>query len=155
MLDQASDTPVQPAIPSTLPVKLWTPGLIAGLSFFLGFPAGIVIASINWMRMKMNNKALIHLAVGAFGTFIFVIAIIFVSGTAGRVMSLMANIGVLFYLQQQMKKDIEGFKATGINVENANQLGGCLIGLGILALFLFSIFALAFALTLIGVPIPE
>ena len=72
-------------------------------------------------RMKMNNKALIHLAVGAFGTFIFVIAIIFVSGTAGRVMSLMANIGVLFYLQQQMKKDIEGFKATGINVENANQ----------------------------------
>jgi len=26
----------------------------------MGFPVGIVLAAINWFRMKMNDKAIIH-----------------------------------------------------------------------------------------------
>ena len=154
MLDQISNTPIQPPTPESPPVKLWTPGFIAGVTFLLGFPAGIVIASINWMRMRLNNKALTHLIVGAVGTFIFVVALILIPGAAGRFFGLLVNLGILFYLQQQMKKDLDSFKISN-NVENAGQLGGCLIGLGILVLFLILIFGISFVLIILGVPIPD
>lgn len=154
MFDQASNASVQSPTPSSPPIKLWTPGFIAGVSFLLGFPAGIVIASINWMRMKLNNKALIHLIGGAAVTFIFVILLILIPGNAGRAVGLIANLGVLFYLQQQMKVDINSFKLSN-RVEDAGQLGGCLIGLGVLVLFLILVFGLSFIFVFLGVPIPE
>jgi len=153
MLDQTSNAPVQSTMPSSPPIKLWTPGFIAGVTFLLGFPAGIVIASINWMRMKMNNKGFAHLVGGAVGTFVFVVVLMLLPGTFSRVLGLLANLGVLFYLQQQMKKDLERFKVSN-NIENAGQLGGCLIGLGALALFLILVFGLAFVFALLGVPTP-
>ena len=44
MQEQISNTPMQ-AVPAAPPVKLWTPGFIAGVSFLLGFPAGFVLAA--------------------------------------------------------------------------------------------------------------
>lgn len=73
MQEQISEPLAQPLAPSSPPVKLWTPGIIAAISFLLGFPAGIVLASINWMRMNLSNKALTHLIAGGVGTFIVVI----------------------------------------------------------------------------------
>lgn len=154
MFDQNSNAPVRSSVPASSPVKLWTPGFIAGVTFLLGFPAGIVIASINWMRMNLNNKALVHLIAGAAGTFIFVLVLLLIPGTGGQALGLIVNIGILFYLQQQMKKDLEFFKASNA-VENAGQVGGCLIGLGILVLFLILVFGLSFVLVILGVPIPE
>jgi hypothetical protein len=154
MLDQTSSPSIQPSVPSTAPVKLWTPGFVAGVSFLLGFPAGIVIASINWMRMKMNDKAIPHLIGGGVGTLVFIIALILLPGTMGRALGLLANLGVLFYLQAQMKKDIAVFGAAN-RVENEGQLGGCLIGLGVLILFLILVFGVTFVFAILGVPIPE
>jgi len=154
MLDQTSSPSAQISIPSTAPVKLWTPGFVAGVTFLLGFPSGIVIAAINWMRMKMNDKAIIHLGGAAIGTFIFVIILLLVPGTAGRALGIVANLGTLFYLQAQMKKDIAVFGAAN-RVENEGQLGGCLIGLGILVLFAILVFATSFVFAILGVPIPE
>ena len=154
MLDQVPNEPVQLSMPSSPPIKLWTPGFIAGVTFLLGFPAGIVIASINWMRMNLNNKALVHLIAGGVGAIIFVLILMLTPGTAGRSLGLIVNVGILFYLQQQMKKDLEYFKASN-DVENAGQLGGCLIGVGILVLFLVAVFVISFALAFLGVPIPD
>ena len=154
MLNQINNTPVQSSIPSTPPIKLWTPGFIAGVTFLLGFPAGLVIASINWMKMNLSNKAVIHLVLGAIGTFIFLIVLLLIPGTTGRIVGLVINLGILFYLQQQMKKDIESFKLSQ-PVENAGQIGGCLIGLVVLGLFVGTAFLLAFILVMLGVPIPE
>jgi hypothetical protein len=154
MLNQMNNAPVQSSIPSTPPIKLWTPGFIAGVTFLLGFPAGLVIASINWMKMNLSNKAIIHLVLGAVGAFIFLIVLILIPGTAGRIVGLVVNLGILFYLQQQMKKDIETFKSSS-PVENAGQLGGCLIGLVVLALFVGMAFIIGFILVMLGVPIPE
>lgn len=154
MLDQNFNAPVQSSLPSTPPIKLWTPGFVAGVTFLLGFPAGIVIASINWMRMNMNNKALTFLIGGAVGTFIFVLVIILLPGSIGDIIGLATNIGILFYLRRQMEQDIEIFKGSN-NVENAGQLGGCLIGLGMLVLFLILIFGISFVLAVLGVPIPD
>jgi hypothetical protein len=155
MLDQTPNTPLQSPSSSAPPVKLWTPGFVAGVTFLLGFPAGIVIASLNWMRMEMRNKGLMHLLGGVVVTFVFVIALLLLPGTASRGIGLLANLGILFYLQQQMKKDIETFRAANNAVENAGQLGGCLIGLGVLVLFLITAFAISFAFVILGVPIPN
>jgi hypothetical protein len=155
MKEQISETSAHPLVSSSPPVKLWTPGVIAGVTFLLGFPSGIVLASINWLRMNMRNKALTHLIAGAIGTFIFSVLLVFIPGNTGRAVALVANLGILFYLQQQMKKDVETFKATNNSVGKANEFGGCLIGLGILVLFLVSLFMFGFVLALLGVPIPE
>ena len=154
MIDQIPEVPTQPAIPSSPPVKLWTPGFVAAVTFLLGFPAGIVIACINWMRMKMNNKAIIHFFVGAVGTVILVFILLLASSAAGRGIGLLANVGVLFYLQRQIKQDIEAFKMEN-TVEDAGQIGGCLIGLGTLALFLLMVFVMIIVFSFLGVPIPD
>jgi hypothetical protein len=153
MQEQISEPLAQP-LASSPPVKLWTPGVIAGISFFLGFPAGIVLASLNWMRMKMNNKALTHLIAGAVGTFVLVVVLLLIPGNVGRFLALAINLGTLFYLRQQMNRDLDHFKASNM-VEKANDLGGCLIGLGIFILFLILAFGLAFVFAILGVPMPE
>lgn len=145
---------MQSAVPAGPSVKLWTPGFIAAVSFLLGFPAGIVLASINWMRMKMNDKAMIHLVIGGIVTLIFIPLLIFTSSTVGRVVGIVFNIGTLFYLQQQMKKHLAAFQLYN-KVEKAGELGGCLIGLGILLAFIIVVVVLIFGLTMLGVPIPE
>jgi hypothetical protein len=155
MLDQTSNSSLQPPSATTPPVKLWTPGFIAGVSFLLGFPAGIVIASINWMRMQMNNKAIVHLLGGAVGAFVFLVLLFLLPGAGGRFLALIVNLGILFYLQRQMKRDIEGFKAANPAIADAGQLGGCLIGLGVLVVFFILAFVLAFAMSMVGIPIPE
>jgi len=155
MQEQISQPLAQPSMPLLPPVKLWTPGTIAGITFLLGFPAGIVLASINWMRMNLSNKALIHLIVGALGTFIVVVFLILTPGNTGRILGLAVNLGTLFYLQRQMKKDLENFTASNHKVEKANGLGGCLIGIGMLVLFFMLAVVLTFVFVALGVPIPE
>lgn len=155
MQDQISGPMVQPSVPSSPSVKLWTPGVIAAISFLLGFPAGIVLASINWMRMNLNNKAFIHLIAGAIGTFIFMLLIILLPGSVGSILGIATNLGALFYLYREMKKDLETFQASNHTVAKANELGGCLIGLGIFLLVLISAIALTFVFAVLGVPLPE
>jgi hypothetical protein len=155
MQEQISEPLAQPLAPSSPPVKLWTPGVIAAIAFFLGFPSGIVLASINWMRMKMNNKALTHLIAGIIGTFIFVVLVILLPGNLGSILGLVTNIGVLLYLQREMKKDLVIFQSSSNTVGKANELGGCLIGLGILALLFIGVISLTFVFAVLGVPMPE
>jgi hypothetical protein len=143
-----------PRTTSAPPVKLWTPGFIAGVTFLLGFPAGIVIASLNWMRMKRNEKAIGHLIGGAIGIFVFVLILLLAPGNLGRLLALAVNLGTLFYLQREMRKDTEFFQASN-PIEKAGEGAGCLISLGVMLLFVLFAFALAFVLVLLGVPIPN
>lgn len=154
MLDQTSNAPLQPSAPSMPSVKLWTPGFIAGVTFLLGFPAGIVLASINWYRMKKDDEGLIHLIGGGVAAIVFMFVLLFLPGTASRGVGLLVNLGVLFYLRQRMKRDMEVYKISN-TVEDAGQMGGCLIGLGAMVLFLLVGFVIVFAFVMLGVPIPE
>jgi len=154
MQQQISDLSAQSPVADAPSVKLWTPGLIGGVTFFLGFPAGIVLASINWFRMKMNEKAIIHLVVGAVGTIIFLAILIITPGTTGRLLALAINLGVLFYLRWGMAKDMDVFQ-TANRVEKAGWPGGCLIGLGVVVLYFMFAFFFGVVLVLLGVPIPD
>ena len=146
---------IRPSVPASPSVKLWTPGIIAAISFLLGFPAGIVLASINWARMNRNNKALAHLLGGAIGTFIFILLLILLPSNVGSILGIATNLGTLFYLHREMKRDIESFQASNRTVAKANELGGCLIGLGMLLLVAISIVVLTFVFAVLGIPIPE
>ena len=154
MQGQISDLTAQPSAPLAPSVKLWTPGFIAAVTFLLGFPAGIVLSAINWMRMKMNDKAVYHLIAGAAGAIILIAILIFTPGTVGRLLALVINIGILLYLQRQMNKDINVFQAAN-RVETAGWPGGCLIGIGIAVLYFGFTFVLIILLVMLGVPIPE
>lgn len=159
MFDQNPDVPVQPAIPTSPPIKLWTPRVIAGIAFLLGFPAGIVLAAINWMRMGMKNKVVIFLAGGVVGIVILTIISIFLPGDSERILLILANIGIMIFLYYQVKSDVEAFEVSNNSVEQASELGGCLIGLATLALYITLIFGIGFfigiVLTLLGIPIPN
>ena len=146
---------IRPSVPASPSVKLWTPGIIAAISFLLGFPAGIVLASINWARMNRNNKALAHLLGGAIGTFIFILLLILLPSNVGSILGIATNLGTLLYLHREMKRDIESFQASNRTVAKANELGGCLIGLGMLLLVVISIVVLTFVFAVLGIPIPE
>jgi hypothetical protein len=154
MQQQISNLSAQPSAVPVPSVKLWTPGFIAAVTFFLGFPAGIVLASINWLRMKMTDKAIIHLVAGAVGIVIFFAVLIMTPGNVGRLIALSVNLGILFYLRWRMEKDINVFQATQ-TVEKAGWPGGCLIGVGILILYMLFGFVFAFILVMLGVPVPD
>jgi hypothetical protein len=159
MSDQSLPTSVLPPTSSSLPVKLWTVQLISSTTFFLGFPAGIVLASINWMRMNLKNKALTYLISGAVGVFVISFLIIVLPRGWGTILGILANFGTLYFLQKEMKADIERFKADNNVVQNANSFGGCLIGLVILVLFVGVFYVIAFGIgflsQIFGVTIPQ
>ena len=159
MSDQPLPTSVISPTSTSLPVKLWTVQVISSTTFFLGFPAGIVLASINWMRMNLKNKALTYLIAGAVGIIVVPFLAIILPQGVGTILGLLVNFGTLYLLQKEMKVDIEKFKAANNVVQNANWFGGCLIGLVILALFIGEIFVMAFIIgvlaQILGVTIPQ
>jgi len=159
MFDQSSNASVQMPSNPIPPIKLWTPRFVAGVSFLLGFPAGIVLASINWFRMDMKNRALTFLLGGAAGIVFLTLATIFLPGDTERPILILVNIGVLIFLYNKVKNDIEDFKSTNSSTENASELGGCLIGLVTLGLYLVLAFGIGFFIAIVfsilGIPIPS
>ncbi len=154
MSDPLSTTSDRLPVSSPPPVKLWTPRAIGYITFFLGFPGGLGLAALNWMRMGLKKKVLTHLLAGAAAAPVFAVLLLLPANT-GRLLAFAVNIGVLFYLKKQMEKDIEAFRAGEREVQSAHWSGGCLIGLVMSGLFLSLTVVVAFLLTLIGVPIPE
>ena len=155
MSDQLSATPAQPLAPQSPPAKLWTPRAVGYITFFLGFPGGLVMAARNWMRMGLTNKAITHLVAGGVGILAFVILFLILPGNVGSVLGFAVNIGMLFYLQNQTRKDIAAFIANNHEVQNAHWFSGCLIGLVTIVLWIPLVFVVGFFLELLGVPIPE
>lgn len=159
MLDQNSNVPVQPSIPLSPPPKLWTARTIGLITFLLGFPAGIVLASINWMRINMKKKAILYLVGGLAGIIILTIISIFLPSSWGRIFTFVVNLGFVFFLYNQVKTDIENFKSSNNSIEDASQLNGCLIGLGVLVLYLAMVYGIGFFVGIVfyilGIPFPQ
>lgn len=119
MLNQNSLLVSQP----TPTIKLWTPTVIGVVTFFLGFPCGITLAAINWIKMGLRGKALAHILGGIAGIGL----ILMLPENATRLLGLVINIGAMSYLRQQMKVDIEGIQ--NASVQPAHWFGGCLASL--------------------------
>jgi hypothetical protein len=111
---------ISPSLSQPKPtIKLWTPNTIGTLTFFLGFPGGITLAAINWIKMGMKRKAFAHILLGIVG----ILTLFLLPDSLGRTLGLAINIGYISLLRQQMKGDIE--KLDGFDVQNAH----CFVGL--------------------------
>ena len=118
----------QSSLKSTPILKLWTPNAISLMTFFLGFPSGITLASINWIRMGMKGKAIAHMAGGVVG----ILLLILFPDTLGQLLGLVVNIGYTAYLRKQMKDDVASM--TDANVQYTHWFSGFLISIGTLGI---------------------
>ena len=111
-------------MPEPLPtIKLWTPELLGLITFFMGFPSSVTLASINWIRMGKNRKAIANIV----GSIIAFLLIVILPDAVGTFLGIVINLGYIAYLRQQMKSDIE--KITDHKIQNANWFGGAFISL--------------------------
>jgi tetratricopeptide (TPR) repeat protein len=122
-------------------IKLWTPNAIGFMTFFLGFPSGITLASINWIRMDMKGKAFAHIAGGVVG----ILALILFPDNLAQLLGLVINIGYTTYLRQQMKYDIAAM--TDVKVQYAHWSSGFLISLISLGIIVLVGFGVAYTYT--------
>jgi len=146
MSEQLSTTPTRSSKLVSPPVRLWTPGVVALTAFLFGFPGGIVLASINWVRMGLTSKASAHLVGGAIGALLLVVFLIQLPSL--RELAVLINVGVLYYLQNQIKNDLETFTANH-EVQPAHWLSGFLIGLVMLGFLYLLVLGVG---SIMGVP---
>lgn len=112
---------VSPDIQNAPTIKLWSPTTIGFITFFLGFPNGIILASINWIRMDMKGKAFVNIAGGIVG----ILVIMTVPDNFGRLIGLVINVAYVAYLRKQMENDIG--KITVSHVQYSHWFSGLLI----------------------------
>lgn len=111
-------------------IKLWTPNTIGTLTFFLGFPAGIILATINWIKMGMTKKIFPHILIGIAG----IVALIFLPDNFGRIVGLALSLGYIGFFRKQMKNDIE--KLDRFDVRNAHWYSGFFISIALYGIVL-------------------
>jgi tetratricopeptide (TPR) repeat protein len=119
-------------------IKLWTPNTIGALTFFLGFPAGITLATINWIKMGMTKKIIPHILIGIAG----IVALIFLPDNIGRIVGLALSWGYIAFFRQQMKSDIE--KLDRFDVQNARWYSGFFMGVGLYGIVFIAVMAFIF-----------
>ncbi|MEA2605817.1 MAG: hypothetical protein QOI00_574 [Chloroflexota bacterium] len=101
------------------PIELWTPRGIGWASVLLGFPGAIVLAALNWHRMDMPRKAVLHVAAAVVGTWALFLV------NAGSV-GLAVGLAVGFYLNRAQRADQSPFSAAGLVIERSGLVGAVL-----------------------------
>ncbi len=139
------------ATSSVRSIKLWTATQVGVMTFFLGFPSGIALASINWLRMGLKSKALKYLVGGLAGCIAVILLGVFMPGTIGWVITLLGNLGVMFHLRKQTAVDIQRFTPADTVVQKASWLSGLLVGILALGAAFAWGFVIAFILVILGV----
>lgn len=130
---------ISPSLSQPKPtIKLWTPTTIGVLTFFLGFPAGIVLATINWIKMGMTRKVFPHILIGIAG----VVAVIFLPDNIGRIVGLALSWGYIAYFRQQIKSDIE--KLDRFNVQKAHWFSAFFMSVALYGIVLIGIVVFVF-----------
>jgi len=128
----------QPLLVSTEPIKLWSPGLIFQVGLFLGLPFGAAFASFNLWRMGMKDKIPTYMVGSIVGTIVVLfMAVDFAlmgANSCSRTFAFAVNTGMLIYLQSQIRKEVDSFKAANHNVQNFERWMQVLVGLGAVGL---------------------
>ena len=139
----------------TSPIKLWTPTTIGVLTFFFMFPSGILLASINWLRMGLSRKAVYHLLVGFFGTIAFVMMLPFIPGNRARGLVYLVNFGIAYYLSQQIKKDIGNINQANQEIQDIHWFKGFLISLLMYGFYVILVFVVLIIFDTLGISTVE
>jgi hypothetical protein len=131
---------------STSPITLFAPRQVFYLSFFTGWPTGLVLASINWVRMGSTGTAVVHWVAGSILLTLWSYVLNESKLSCGTWLGLAIHCGFCFYLYQQMKRDIKSFNLEGNQTQIAKWKSGCLLGLVTLLLFFIVVVLLSLLL---------
>ena len=130
---------VRSTLQPTPAIKLWTPTVIGLMTFFLGFPSGIVLASLNWIRMDLKGKAVIHIM----GGFVGLLTIRLFPEAYGQLLGLVINLGYMTYLHQQMKIDID--RVANPNIQDAHWFSALLVSIAVSGIIVIAVLEVAIA----------
>ena len=126
-------------------LTLYSASKVALISFLLGFPAGLMVAAVNWRRMGLSNKIKPHLVAAVLAS----LALGFVAASplapCSTVFGLLFSLAFSLYLYRATENDINSFRKSDVYFEDGGWLGG--FGLGILGLLAFYLLAGLTALT--------
>lgn len=110
---------ISPSLSEPKPtIKLWTPNTLGAMTFLLGFPAGMLLAAINWKKMGMGRKIIPHIFIAIAG----ILALIFLPDNIGRIVGLVLSWGYIAFFRKEMKSDIASLDR--FNVQNARWYSG-------------------------------
>jgi tetratricopeptide (TPR) repeat protein len=127
---------ISPSVSQPKPIiKLWTPTTLGVLTFFLGFPAGIALATINWIKMGMARKVIPHILTGITGS----VALILLPNNLGRIVGLALSWGYIAFFRSQMKSDLE--KLDRFEVRNAHWFSGFLMSVALYGIVVIGVIA--------------
>jgi hypothetical protein len=98
--------------PSPVSAVLFSPRQIFFLSMITGYPTGLVLSSINWVRMGSTGTAVLHWVAG--------VILLTLWSIGGTVMRAVLQIGFCVYLSQQMRQNIKQFKLDGNEIHTAS-----------------------------------
>lgn len=120
--------------------ELWGTMLIGAVTILFAFPAGMLLAVINWYRMGMYAKSRSRLIATVALAYVFVVILLTLPGFIGQLFYFAVNVGAFFYLRREMDADTDAYAYAGNEVHPASRIKGIAIGFGAL-LFLVLIFA--------------
>jgi hypothetical protein len=101
-----------PSRPSPVSAVLFSPRQIFFLSMITGYPTGLVLSSINWVRMGSTGTAVVHWVAG--------VVLLTLWSFGGNVLGGVLDIAFCVYLSQQMRQNIKQFKLDGNEIRPAS-----------------------------------
>ena len=136
----------------TKTISAWSPRAIGWLTLFFGYPNGLILASINWLRMRLYLKAVVHFSLGLasyillgylYDYFAFDLDIPSIrKSMLFTVIYFSFTFLIIAYLHVQTKKDCKRIEDSSATFIKASGLSAFVITFGI-SIFT-SIFSLAF-----------
>lgn len=132
-------------MPSSLP-RLWKPNQVFWIGFLFGWPGAVVLACLDWLRIGRREKALWHMLGGLAAALVYTLGIWFIPDNT-RILPLLVNILILFYLKDRLGCDLPPFDSG--QYQPASIWRGILICLAALVVYLSAVFVLAFGLTML------
>ncbi len=130
--------------------RLWGTTLIGVLTVICAFPAGMVLAIINWQQMGLLAKARRYLYGTVAATYLFVLILLLVPAGFGQIVYFAVNIGCFFLLRRELERDADAYAYAGYEALPANPFLGVAIAVGLLLLLILLFAATAVLLVTFG-----
>lgn len=142
---------VKRAQPST-PVRLFSPRQVFVLSAVSGWPTGLVLASVNWIRMGNQTTAIVHWMAGILLFIPMTLWSLSAGGDAPiALVDLAIHFGVCLYLQNLTAHSIKNFASEGKPANPAPWATGCLLAV-LTPLIIFLVVVFLLVLIVLGSP---
>lgn len=111
------------------PVPVWSARMIGWVTFLLGFPSGVALACINWLRMGQDGKVFRYAAFGL--VWLVVMLVLAIVLDVSTFVFTVINIILVWYLYTVTKNDLIEFQQTRAT-KPANGWLGVGIAIGVL-----------------------